>query len=189
MHFFESTKIKKSTFVANFNAMKKSKKFFAGLMIALAAFTTGSFTACSNYKPTEKDLPIETLTELQTAFPKAAYVEMTETATYAVKNEKGKVIGTVLLSSPYSDDIKGFNGPTPLQIALDQEGKILEVRVLDNYETPNFLQRVVDAGFLNSWNGLTIEEALSKEVDAVSGATYSSTSIQKSLKERLSHQK
>lgn len=173
--------------MANFNAMKNTKKFFAGLMMALAAFTTGSFTSCSNYKPTEKDLPIETLTELQTAFPKAAYVELTETATYAVKNEKGKVIGSVLLSSPYSDDIKGFNGPTPLQIALDQDGKILEVRVLDNYETPNFLNRVIKAGFLESWNGLTADEALNKEVDAVSGATFSSNGIQKSLKARLSH--
>lgn len=154
----------------------------------LAAFVlTASllFTQCTNYQPTEKDLPIETLTELQTAFPKAAYVELTETATYAVKNSNGKVIGTVLLSSPYSDDIKGFNGPTPLQIALDAKGKIIEVKIIDNDETPSFLSKVVNAGFLDSWNGLTVEEALNKEVDAVSGATFSSNGIQKSLKARL----
>ena len=139
--------------------MKITKLFFAGLIIALSTLT---FAQCTNYTPSEKDLPIETLTELQTAFPKAAYVELTETATYAVKNASGKVIGTVLLSSPYSDEIKGFNGPTPLQIALDEKGKIIEVRVLDNDETPNFLKRVVNAGFLDSWNGLTVEEALNK---------------------------
>ena len=169
--------------MSNFNAMKKSKLFIAGLIIALS---TLSFAQCTNYTPTEKDLPIETLTELQTAFPKATYVELTKTATYAVKDNKGKVIGTVLLSSPYSDEINGFNGPTPLQIAMDTEGKILEVRVLGNNETPNFLNRVINAGFLNSWNGLTAEEALDKEVDAVSGATYSSKGIQNSLKIRLS---
>ena len=162
--------------------MKKTKLFFAGLIIALS---TLSFAQCTSYTPTEKDLPIETWTELQTAFPKAAYVELTETATYAVKNDKGKVIGTVLLSSPYSDDIKGFNGPTPLQIALDEKGKIIEVRVLNNQETPGFLNRVINAGFLNSWNGLTTKEALNKEVDAVSGATYSSNGIKNSLKARL----
>ena len=154
-------------------------------MIALAVLVTLPFTGCSQYKPTEKDLPIETLTELQTAFPKATYVELTETATYAVKDKSGKIIGCVLLSSPYSDDIKGFNGPTPLQIALDKDSKILEVRVLNNNETPSFLNRVINAGFLESWNGLTVEEALNKEVDAVSGATYSSNGIQKSLKARL----
>ena len=162
--------------------MKKTQLLFAGLVIALS---TLSFAQCTNYKPTEKDLPIETLTELQTAFPKAAYVELTETSTYAVKDSKGKIIGMVLLSSPYSDDIKGFNGPTPLQIALDEKGKIIEVRVLDNDETPGFLNRVINAGFLNSWNGLTAKEALDKEVDAVSGATYSSNGIKNSLKARL----
>lgn len=162
--------------------MKKTKLYFVGLIIALS---TLSFAQCTSYTPTEKDLPITTLTELQTAFPKAMYVELTETATYAVKDKTGKVIGTVLLSSPYSDNIKGFNGPTPLQIALDEKGKIIEVQVLNNNETPKFLQRVVDAGFLNSWNGLTVKEALNKEVDAVSGATYSSNGIQQSLKARL----
>ena len=162
--------------------MKKTKLFFAGLIIALS---TLSFAQCTSYTPTEKDLPITTLTELQTAFPKAMYVELTETATYAVKNDKGKVIGTVLLSSPYSDNIKGFNGPTPLQIALDENGKIIEVRVLSNNETPSFLNKVINAGFLNSWNGLTVKEALDKNVDAVSGATYSSNGIQQSLKARL----
>jgi Na+-translocating ferredoxin:NAD+ oxidoreductase RnfG subunit len=164
--------------------MKKTKLYFAGLIIALSTLL---FTQCTSYTPTEKDLPIETLTELRVAFPKATYVELTKTATYAVKDEKGKVIGTVLLSSPYSDEIMGFNGPTPLQIAMDADGKIIEVRVLANDETPNFLNRVIKAGFLDSWNGLTAEEALNKEVDAVSGATYSSKGIQNSLKARLSN--
>ena len=105
--------------------MKKTKLFFAGLVFALSTLT---FTQCNSYTPTEKDLPIETLTELQTAFPKAAFVELTATSTYAVKNASGKVIGSVLLSSPYSEEIKGFNGPTPLQITLDKNGKIVEVR-------------------------------------------------------------
>ena len=125
------------------------------------------------------------MTEIKTAFPKAAFVEMIGTSAYAVKNNKGTVNGTVLLSSPYSDDVMGFNGPIPLQIAFDNDGKIIEVRVLENNETPKFLQRVIDAGFLESWNGLTVEEALNKEVDAVSGATYSSNGIKNSLKARL----
>ena len=168
--------------------MKKTKKYLTVIILAIAGLFIGLYGylfSQHGYTPTEKDLPIDTLTELQTAFPKAAYVELTDTATYVVKNKKGKTIGAVLLSSPYSDDIKGFNGPTPLQIALDKDGKIIEVRVLDNNETPSFLNRVINAGFLESWNGLTVEEALNKEVDAVSGATYSSNGIQKTLKARL----
>ena len=166
---------------------KKMRKHLNQLLLSCLFLSTSFlFAQCSSYTPTEKDLPIETLTELQTAFPKAAFVELTKTSTYNVKNEKGQVIGTVLLSSPYSDSIQGFNGPTPLQIALDKEGKILEVRVLENEETPRFLKRVTDAGFLDSWNGKTVKEALDMEVDAVTGATFSSKSIQNSLKARLS---
>ena len=168
--------------------MKKTQKYLTVIVLAIAGLFIGLhgyLFSQRGYTPTEKDLPIETLTELQNVFPKAVYVELTDTATYAVKNKRGKVIGTVLLSSPYSDNIKGFNGPTPLHIALDKDSKILEVRVLDNNETPSFLNRVINAGFLESWNGLTVEEALNKEVDAVSGATYSSNGIQKSLKARL----
>lgn len=162
------------------------RKHLIHTLLAFAILSSSLlFSQCTSYTPTEKDLPITTLTELQAAFPKAQYVELTETATYAVKDKAGKVIGTVLLSSPYSDAIRGFNGPTPLQIALDQDGKIIEVRVLDNDETPNFLNRVINAGFLDSWNGLTAEEALNKEVDAVSGATFSSNGIKNSLKARL----
>lgn len=162
------------------------RKHLIHTLLVMFVMTTPLLLAqCNSYTPTEKDLPIETLTELQTAFPKAKYVELTSEATYAVKDGKGKVIGTVLLSSPYSDEVTGFNGPTPLQIALDGNGKIIEVRVLDNNETPKFLKRVTDAGYLDSWNGLTVEEALNKEVDAVSGATYSSKGIQNSLKARL----
>lgn len=169
--------------------MKKTKKYLTAIILAIAGLFLGLhgyfFSQRGNYISTEKDLPIDTLTELQIAFPKAAYVELTDTATYAVKNKKGKVIGNVLLSSPTCDEIKGFNGPMPLQIALDLDGKIIEVRLLDNHETPSFLKRVIDAGFLKSWDGLTVEEALNKEVDAISGATYSSNGIQKTLKARL----
>jgi len=91
----------------------------------------------------------------------------------------------VLYSSPYSDDIKGFNGPTPLMIALDAEGRIKQVVLLENEETPRFAQRVVDGGLYEAWNGLTPSEAIGKEVDAVSGATYTSTGVKQSLVARL----
>jgi uncharacterized protein with FMN-binding domain len=102
-----------------------------------------------------------------------------------VKDAKGNKLGTVLFSSPYSDNIKGFNGPTPLLIALDAEGRIKTVALLENEETPRFAQRVVEGGLYEAWNGLTVDEALNKQVDAVSGATYTSNGVKKSLEARL----
>ena len=115
----------------------------------------------------------------------AAKTKAIDTAFYEVKDAKGNKLGTVLYSSPYSDNVKGFKGPTPLLIALDAEGRIKNVVLLENQETPNFAQRVVNGGLYEAWNGLTPDEAINKEVDAVSGATYTSNGVKKSLIARL----
>ena len=130
-------------------------------------------------------LPTIELSEVQDLFPDAQQLQFLDTSFFSVKNAENETIGSVLLSSPYSDGIKGYAGKTPLLIALDKEGKILQVKLLDNQETPGFLKRVTNAGYLESWNGLTVDEAMQKNVDAVSGATYSSKGIQNSLKARL----
>ena len=134
---------------------------------------------------TDESLPNIELSEIQDLFPEAQQVQFLDTSYFAVKNAENETIGSVLLSSPYSDGIKGYAGKTPLLIALDNEGKILQIKLLANQETPGFLKRVNNAGYLESWNGLTVDEALQKKVDAVSGATYSSKGIQNSLKARL----
>ena len=97
---------------------------------------------------------------------------------------KKKGVYTINTTS-LSQEVKGFNGPTPLFITLDAEGRIKDVGLLENQETPRFAQRVVEGGLYNSWDGLTPSEALKKEVDAVSGATYTSTGVKLSLVARL----
>ena len=127
-------------------------------------------------------LPIEEATPY---FADAAKVQTVDTAYYEVKDAKGNKLGTVLFSSPYSDGVKGFNGPTPLLIALDADGRIKNIVLLENQETPNFAKRVVEGGLYEAWNGLTVDEALGKDVDAISGATYTSNGVKKSLVARL----
>ena len=127
-------------------------------------------------------LPIEEATPY---FADAAKVQTVDTAYYEVKDTKGNKLGTILFSSPYSDGVKGFNGPTPLLIALDADGRIKNIVLLENQETPNFAKHVVEGGLYEAWNGLTVDEALGKDVDAISGATYTSNGVKKSLVARL----
>ena len=138
-----------------------------------------AFCSCGPKLP---ELPIE---DIRPYFADAAKTKAIDTAFYQVKDAKGNLIGTVLFSSPYSDEVEGFNGPTPLLIIIDAEGRIKEVVLLENQETPRFVQRVVDGGLFESWNGLTPEKAINKEVDAVSGATYTSNGVKNSLIARL----
>lgn len=135
-----------------------------------------------NQKVNWPDLPVS---EVTAYFSDAAKTRTIDTAFYEIQNAKGKKLGTVLFSSPYSDGVEGFNGATPLLIALDADGRIMKVALLDNQETPNFAQRVANGGLYEAWNGLTPAEALTKDVDAVSGATYTSNGVKQSLVARL----
>jgi len=130
-------------------------------------------------------LPELPVSEVQPYFADAAKTKAIDTAYYEVKDAKGNNLGTVLFSSPYSDGIKGFNGPTPLLIALDAESRIKNVVLLENQETPHYAGLVVNGGLYDAWNGLTPDEALNKDVDAVSGATFTSNGVKKSLIARL----
>ena len=155
--------------------MKTTHKFAGLLLLA-------SILGLCNCGPKLPELPVE---DVKPYFADAAKTKAIDTAFYEVKDTKGVKLGTVLYSSPYSDNVKGFNGPTPLLIALDAEGRIKNVVLLENQETPKFAQHVVNGGLFESWNGLTVDEALNKEVDAVSGATYTSNGVKNSLITRL----
>ncbi len=148
----------------------------------LGALMATGVVALFSCGPKLPELPVS---EVQPYFADAAKTKAIDTAFYEVKDAKGNKLGTVLFSSPYSDGVKGFNGPTPLLIALDADGRIKNVVLLENEETPRFAQHVVEGGLYEAWNGLTPDEALDKEVDAVSGATYTSNGVKNSLKARL----
>ena len=148
----------------------------------LGAMMAAGMVALCSCGPKFPELPVS---EIQPYFGDAAKTKAIDTAFYEVKDAKGNKLGTVLFSSPYSDHVKGFNGPTPLLIALDAEGRIKNVVLLENQETPNFARHVVEGGLYEAWNGLTPDEALNKDVDAVSSATYTSNGVKNSLVARL----
>lgn len=91
---------------------------------------------------------------------------------------------TTLYTEELCGDIIGFNGSIPLEITI-KDGKIANINILDNEETPRFLQHVVDANLIEKFYGLTPKEAVELDIDAVSGATYSSTAIIKTVKTRM----
>ena len=131
------------------------------------------------------------LEDAKAHFPEADSIVKDDISSYLVLDE-GNVIGEVVNTSPYSDDIFGYNGNTPLTIYIDTNDIIKEVEICPNKESRGFMNKVINSGYLDSWDGLSIEDALNHEVDAVSGCTYTSTAISESLQasmEELTSQK
>lgn len=81
---------------------------------------------------------------------------------------------TVINTTKIAADVKGYNGPVPVEIHL-KDGKVQKVVALKNSETPSFFQKA--SKLLTAWNGKTVKEASTMHVDAVTGATYSSNAI------------
>ena len=157
-------------------------KFFRNIVSGVFIATAIAFSSCGQPPVKLPELPLERVTPY---FSEAAEVQTIDTSYYQVKNAQGELIGTLLFSMPYAEAVKGYNGNTPLVIAIDAEGHIKKVVVLPNHETPRFAERVESGGLYQSWDGLTVEEALAKPVDAISGATYTSNGVKNTLAVRL----
>ncbi|MCQ2212483.1 MAG: FMN-binding protein [Bacteroidaceae bacterium] len=89
---------------------------------------------------------------------------------------------TVINTTDMASDIKGFNGPVPLEIHL-KDGKVQKVVALRNGETSSYFQKA--SKLLTAWNGKTVKEASTMKVDGVTGATYSSNAIINTMRRGL----
>ncbi len=84
--------------------------------------------------------------------------------------------GSVTVSTaPLAKDVVGFGGPVPLRIHIGKDGKVQRIEALPNSETPDFFSRA--SVLFRQWEGKTVADASSLQVDAVSGATLSSRAI------------
>ena len=76
-------------------------------------------------------------------------------------------------------DVEGYNGPTPLKIYISNN-KVEKIEALKNQETPKYFAKVKKA-LLEKWNGLKVKDAQAQQVDAVTGATFSSEAVIKNV--------
>ncbi len=100
----------------------------------------------------------------------------------AITKENGTyIVNTTTLTQ----DVEGYNGPVPIKLYI-KKNKIEKVEILKNQESPKYLAQVKKA-MLTAWDGLTVKEAKSKQVDAVTGATYTSKALVENVQRGLDY--
>ena len=107
----------------------------------------------------------------------------------ALKNDTLEVTpdgAFVVNTKPLAKDVQGYGGPVPLKIHI-KDGRVAAVEVEPNAESPDFLNRAKE--LLNHWQNKSVDEALAEEVDAVSGATFSSRAIIANMQRGLAYAK
>ena len=125
-----------------------------------------------------------TLDDAKKNFPEADSLVLEDVNLYNVFDD-GNKIGTIVNTSPFSDEIYGYNSTTPLTVFLDENDRISEVEICENRETRGYLNKVINSGYLDLWDGLTPKEAATHNVDAVSGCTFTSIAVAQSLQIRM----
>lgn len=84
-------------------------------------------------------------------------------------------------------DVQGYGGPVPLKIHIGKDGKLAAIEAEPNAESPDFFDRA--KVLFSRWQGKTIDEAMAEDVDAVSGATFSSKAIIRNVQRGLAYAK
>ena len=107
----------------------------------------------------------------------------------ALKNDTLEVTpdgAFVVNTKPLAKDVQGYGGPVPLKIHI-KDGRVAAVEAEPNAESPDFFNRAKE--LLNHWQNKSVDEALAEEVDALSGATFSSKAIIANMQRGLAYAK
>ena len=100
----------------------------------------------------------------------------------AITKENGSV---VVNTTTIAKNVEGYNGAVPVKIYI-KKNKIVKIEVLKNQETPKYLAKVKKA-LLTAWDGLSVKDAKAKQVDAVTGATFTSEAMIKNVQQGLDY--
>lgn len=76
-------------------------------------------------------------------------------------------------------EASGYGGPLVMAVGFTEQGELIGAAVASSKETPSWLERVLDEGFLDDLIGKSYSDPfkLGNDIDAVTGATYSSEAI------------
>lgn len=114
---------------------------------------------------------------IRKTFPGSASVrsESTRFPHRVVRDSAGRVLGYEVFSDSAGVTARGYAGMVPLQVFFDAQGKPVRIYVLENWESPAYLDLVHRAGLFERL--LAFDPARPDSVDAVTLATSSSRAI------------
>lgn len=134
-----------------------------------------------------------TLAEVKDAVPEAATLAPSTVRSPGmdVLDVEGKRIAVAVRTSPTTDTLIGYKGPTDSLLILDAEGQVLTgLRVRKSFDTARYVGYVTgDRYFMSLFDGTSLEDLATMDfetagVEGVSGATKTSWSVAEGLRRR-----
>ena len=91
----------------------------------------------------------------------------------------------VINTTTLGKKVEGYNGPTPMKVYIKKD-KVEKIEFLKSMETPKYYAKV-KRELQDKWNGLKVKDAKTLQVDAITGATYSSEAVIKNVQLALDY--
>ncbi|MBT3313951.1 MAG: 4Fe-4S binding protein [Anaerolineae bacterium] len=119
---------------------------------------------------------------LHQVMPAASHFEKLDAISYAAYTDTDAQTPSGYIGIGESN---GYGGPLKLAVAVDLEGTITGMAVIQHRETPSWFRKVNESGFLKSFLSKSYEDAfqLGEDVDGITSATYTSRAIAESALE------
>ena len=118
---------------------------------------------------------------LEDYFPGAASYEDDKVEgmnTQLVYGEENEFLGILITARQ-----QGYSDYIVYQLAVDREGKIVSLKVLEHDETGDIGGVIEEPEFLEQFTGVSFQDTVSDKVDIVSGATESTQALIDSVEE------
>lgn len=127
------------------------------------------------FQKNEVDITVA-LEDIKEIYPKAEYFTENRLGAFDIYGNSSDKIGSVLLSSDYSQQF-GYGGLVPLLIGVDDNLNITKITLLTNNETGDYIEAVYGDKFIGKWQGVNLGDARQFPVDVISGATHTSNAV------------
>lgn len=110
---------------------------------------------------------------------------VTASAQDVMRKEKD---GTYIVNTTtLAQDVEGYNGPTPVEVYI-KKNKIVKVVPLKSQEGPKYVAKV-KKDMLPKYEQMNVKKGVVPEVDAVTGATFTSKAVQENIRRAVDYYK
>ena len=93
----------------------------------------------------------------------------------------------VVNTTTLAHDVEGYNGPTPVEVYI-KKNKIVKVVPLKSQEGPKYVAKV-KKDMLPKYEQRNVKKGTVQDVDAVTGATFTSKAVQENIRRAVAYYK
>jgi electron transport complex protein RnfG len=93
----------------------------------------------------------------------------------------------VVNTTTLAHDVEGYNGPTPVEVYI-KKNKIVKVVPLKSQEGPKYVAKV-KKDMLPKYEQMNVKKGTVQDVDAVTGATFTSQAVQENIRRAVAYYK